>query len=280
MPKKQLRASRRELAQVSRQTTVGAMTASIAHEVNQPLAAIVTNANAGLRWLARAEPDLDEVRSLLKRIVSDGHRASEVIASIRSMFGKDPCEKSPLSVNDLIGEVLALIHGELESHQISLQNEMLDGLPRVMAVRVQLQQVLLNLIMNSMAGYERCRDEIRDYRGGRSARLDVAQLVKHAFALRTAVNKVAKWVGKRPILYYLYAEPERWANRKGTVPPEDRLQHRAEIAAFSEMVADDEVSFLSCSYSELLADWAVSSDPMICAHAHAVARCFSITRCK
>jgi PAS domain S-box-containing protein len=157
----QLRASRRELAQVSRQTTVGAMTASIAHEVNQPLAAIVTNANAGLRWLARAEPDLDEVRSLLKRIVSDGHRASEVIASIRSMFGKDPCEKSPLSVNDLIGEVLALIHGELESHQISLQNEMLDGLPRVMAVRVQLQQVLLNLIMNSVDAMSSITDRER-----------------------------------------------------------------------------------------------------------------------
>jgi hypothetical protein len=131
-----------------------------------------------------------------------------------------------------------------------------------------------------MAGYERCRDEIRDDGGGRFARLDVAQLVKHAFALRTAVHKVAKCVGKRPILYYLYAEPERWANGKGAVPPEDRFQHRAEIAAFSEMVAGDEVSFLSCSYLELLADWAASSDPMIRAHAHAVARCFSITRCR
>jgi PAS domain S-box-containing protein len=146
----QLQASRRELAQVSRQTTVGAMTASIVHEVNQPLAAIVANANAGLRWLARAEPDVDEVRSLLKRIVSDGHRASGVIVSIRSMFGKDRCEMSPVCVNDLIGEVLALVHGELESHQISLQHEIFDGLPRVMAERVQLQQVLLNLIMNAV----------------------------------------------------------------------------------------------------------------------------------
>jgi hypothetical protein len=131
-----------------------------------------------------------------------------------------------------------------------------------------------------MAGYERRRDEIRDYGGGRFARLDVAQLTKHALALRTAVHKVAKWTGKRPILYYLYAGPERWPNGKGAVPPEDRLQHRAEIAAFAEMVAGDEVSFLSCSYSELLADWAASPDPMIRAHAHAVARCFSITRCR
>ena len=114
----QLRASRHELAQVSRQMTVGAMTASIAHEVNQPLAAIVVNANAGLRWLARPEPNFEEVYSLLGRIVSDGHRAGEVIASIRSMFGKDRSETSPVKVNDLVVEVLALVHGELESHQI------------------------------------------------------------------------------------------------------------------------------------------------------------------
>jgi C4-dicarboxylate-specific signal transduction histidine kinase len=146
----QLRASRRELAQVSRQMTVGAMTASIAHEVNQPLGAIVANANAGLRWLARAEPDLDEVYSLLRRIVSDGHRASDVIVSIRSMFQKDCSQMSAVIVNDLVGEVLALVHGELESHQISLQNELFDGLPRVMAERVQLQQVLLNLVTNAI----------------------------------------------------------------------------------------------------------------------------------
>jgi PAS domain S-box-containing protein len=146
----QLRASRRELAQVSRQMTVGAMTASIAHEVNQPLGAIVANANAGLRWLARAEPDLDEVNSLLRRIVSDGHRASDVIVSIRSMFEKDHSQMSAVIVNDLVGEVLSLVHGELESHQISLQNELLDGLPRVMAERVQLQQVLLNLVTNAI----------------------------------------------------------------------------------------------------------------------------------
>jgi hypothetical protein len=125
-----------------------------------------------------------------------------------------------------------------------------------------------------MAGYECCRDEIRDSGGGRFARLDVAQLVKHAFALRTAVHNVAKWVGKRPILYYLYAEPERWPGEKGALPLEDRVQHRAEIAAFSEMVPDDEVSLLSCSYSELLTGWSAQKDPMIRAHAAAVARHF------
>jgi PAS domain S-box-containing protein len=130
-----LRASHHELAQVSRQMTVGAMTASIAHEVNQPLAAIVANANAGLRWLSGAEPNFDEVRSVLKRIVSDDHRAGEVIASIRSMFGKDRCETSPVNLNDVIVEVLMLVQVELERHQISLRNEMLDKLPRVMAER-------------------------------------------------------------------------------------------------------------------------------------------------
>lgn len=146
----QLRASRHELAQVSRQMTVGAMTASIAHKVNQPLAAIVMNANAGLRWLSRPEPDFLEVCSLLKRIVSDGHRAGEVIASIRSMFGKDRCETCPVNMNDLVVEVLTLVQVELESHQILLENDMQDGLPHVMAERVQLQQVLLNLIMNAV----------------------------------------------------------------------------------------------------------------------------------
>jgi PAS domain S-box-containing protein len=157
----QLRTSRRELAKVTRQTTMGAMTASIAHEVNQPLGSIVANANAGLRWLTRAEPDLDEARATLKRIVSDGHRASEVIASIRSMFGKDRREKSTVSVNDLVGDVLSLVQGELETRQISVQNEMLHELPHVMAERVQLQQVFLNLIMNAVDAMSSVTDRKR-----------------------------------------------------------------------------------------------------------------------
>jgi C4-dicarboxylate-specific signal transduction histidine kinase len=146
----QLRVPRHELTQISRQTTMGAMTASIAHEVNQPLAAIVANANAALRWLARGDPDLTEVRAILKRIVSDGHRASQVVASIRSMFAKDRGETSPLNVNDLIDEVLSLVHGELASHRISLRRELCDKLPKVTADRVQIQQVLVNLIMNAI----------------------------------------------------------------------------------------------------------------------------------
>jgi PAS domain S-box-containing protein len=157
----QLRTLRRELATVSRQTTMGAMTASIAHEMNQPLGSIVANANAGLRWLTRTEPDLNEARAALTRIVNDGHRASEVIASIRSMFGKDRGEKTAVGLNELVGNVLALVHGELENRQVSLQNELLRELPQVMAERVQLQQVFLNLIMNAVDAMSAVTDRER-----------------------------------------------------------------------------------------------------------------------
>jgi PAS domain S-box-containing protein len=172
----QLRRSHRELAQVSRQTTMGVMTASIAHEVSQPLAAIVTNASAGLRWLEGPEPDPAEVRATLTRIVSEGHRASKVIASIRGMFVRSNSERSLVDINGLISEVLSLVREELSSHQVTVQSEKTDGLPKVMAERVQLQQVLINLItnaidaMNSVNGREKLlkikselhgRDQIR-----------------------------------------------------------------------------------------------------------------------
>jgi PAS domain S-box-containing protein len=157
----QLRTSRRELAEVSRHVTMGAMTASIAHEVNQPLAAVVTNANAGLRWLARPEPDIDEVCLLLKRIVDDGHRAGAVISGIRSMFRKDADERILLSVNELISEVLAVVHGELDSHQVSLQVELHDGLPPVLAEQTQLRQVILNLVMNAVDAMNSVSDRQR-----------------------------------------------------------------------------------------------------------------------
>ena len=144
-----MREAQQELERVSRQTTIGAMTASIAHEINQPLAAIVANGNAGLRWLARENPNLDEVQKALQRIVDDGRRAADVIASIRGMFGKDTHEKLPLNVNGLLHEVLTLIQGDLERRQIALRSELHDTLPEIMGERVPLQQVLLNLIINA-----------------------------------------------------------------------------------------------------------------------------------
>jgi PAS domain S-box-containing protein len=145
-----LQISQRELARASRQTTMGAMTASIAHEINQPLAAIVLNGNAALRFLSRPEPDLERTREGLQNIVEDGHRASQVIASIRAMFGKDGGERTELDLNELVRQVVAIAHGELESHQASLQINLSDPPLRVLADRVPLQQVFLNLLVNAI----------------------------------------------------------------------------------------------------------------------------------
>ncbi len=138
-----------QFAQVARMTAVGEMTASIAHEINQPLAAIVANGNAGLRWLANATPDIDEVRATLKRIVSDGHRAGRVISGLRTMFKKGSRGRTAVDVNDVVREALALVRGELENGRVSVRSE-LDQLPQVLADRVQLQQVVVNLIMNAL----------------------------------------------------------------------------------------------------------------------------------
>jgi two-component system NtrC family sensor kinase len=139
-----------ELARASRLTTMGAMTASIAHEINQPLAAIAANANAGLRWLARSSPDIEEVHAALKRINTDAHRAGEIIQSVRSIFKKAPQQGAPVDVNTLIQEVLALVHGDLMSHQVAVKTDLDRDLLPVRADRVQLQQVALNLITNAI----------------------------------------------------------------------------------------------------------------------------------
>jgi signal transduction histidine kinase len=139
-----------DLARVSRLTTIGEMTASIAHEINQPLGAIVTNGEAGLRWLANATPDLGEARAALARIVSNGHRASDVINRIRAMLKKDVETKVLLDFNDLVGEVLVFVRGEIEHHKIVLQTEFNENLPKVFVDRIQLQQVVLNLLLNGI----------------------------------------------------------------------------------------------------------------------------------
>ncbi len=156
-----LRETQRELAQVARRTTLAAMTASIAHEVNQPLAAIVANAGVSLRWLAAAEPDLAEVRSALKRIVEDGHRAGEIIANVRSMFRKDGEQETKLDVYELVRDVLALVQGELENQRVAVRNDCPAGLPRIVGERVPLQQVLLNLIMNAAEAMSQVSDRPR-----------------------------------------------------------------------------------------------------------------------
>src|SRR5262249_20395343 len=144
------RAEQAELARAARMTTMGTLTASIAHEINQPLAAIVANSNAAMRWLSNARPDLDEARTALKNIVSDGHRASQVIGSVRTMFRKDGREKDRLSVNSVIEDILALVHGEIRKQQVVVRTALPADLPQVEADRTQLQQVFMNLIVNAV----------------------------------------------------------------------------------------------------------------------------------
>jgi signal transduction histidine kinase len=145
-----LRKSRIELERVMQMTAMGEMAASIAHEINQPLGAIVSNGNAGLRWLAGATPDLDEARFALKRIVADGHRASEVIAGIRAMFKKGGQLTGPQDMSELVREVLALVRSEVAGQGISVRTELSSDLPQVAVSRVQLQQVIANLVMNAV----------------------------------------------------------------------------------------------------------------------------------
>jgi C4-dicarboxylate-specific signal transduction histidine kinase len=150
-----------ELARVARLTTMGEMAASIAHEINQPLAAVVTSANAGLRWLNRQPPNVEEVRSVLKRIVADGERGSKVIGNIRAMLKKGDQKRVKLDINDLICEVMTLVQGELKHHGVSVRAKLADDLPRVLADRIQLQQVILNLMINAVEAMASVSDRPR-----------------------------------------------------------------------------------------------------------------------
>jgi signal transduction histidine kinase len=156
-----LRVLQSELSGVARSTTMGEIAASIAHEIKQPLAAVVTNADAGLRWLNKQPPDLDEVRAVLKRIVKEGERGSDVIGSIRRMLEKDDLERARLDINDLIREVMRLVQGELENRGVSSRPELAEDLPRILADRIQLRQVILNLIMNAVEAMVSVSDRAR-----------------------------------------------------------------------------------------------------------------------
>jgi PAS domain S-box-containing protein len=150
-----------DLAHVSRVTTMGELTASIAHEINQPLAAIVANANACQRFLGSPAPDLDEVRAALADIAEDGSRAGAVIARIRALLKRAPPERTPLDVNEVIGDVLGLVRAELHEHEVVVETELGAGLPPVAGDRVQLQQVLLNLILNGIEAMAGIRERTR-----------------------------------------------------------------------------------------------------------------------
>ncbi len=139
-----------ELAHVTRLTTLGQLAASIAHEVNQPLAAIVADANASLNWLAAAEPELERVRETLAAIATDGHRAADVIQRIRQLATKTEPRKARLDVDEVVRDVVALVRAEVARYEITLALDSAPSLPSVVGDRVQLQQVVLNLVMNAI----------------------------------------------------------------------------------------------------------------------------------
>ena len=145
-----LRQAQADLAHTARITTIGELTASIAHEVNQPISGIVINANTCLRWLAGDPPNLEEAREAARRIVRDGKRAGDVIARIRALATKTPPAKERLDMNEDVWEVVALAGDEMRRNGVTLRTEFADDLAPVLGDRVQLQQVVLNLIMNGI----------------------------------------------------------------------------------------------------------------------------------
>jgi PAS domain S-box-containing protein len=156
-----LQAAQAELAHASRVAVLGEISASIAHEVNQPLAAIVANGEACLRFLAREEPDLNDVRGAVEWIVKDGNRAGDVIQRVRTLTRKTDGQRAALDVNDAIDDVMVLLQRELLVHRISVQRDLAAGLPLVLADRVQLQQVIINLTMNAIEAMQAIADRAR-----------------------------------------------------------------------------------------------------------------------
>jgi len=145
-----LRQAQTDLARISRVTTMGELTASLAHEVNQPITAAVTDANTCLRWLTRDHPDVAEAREAASRVVKDVIRASEIINRMRSLFKKGTSQRELVDVNEIIQEMIVLLRSEATRYSISIRRELSEDLPQIMGDRVQLQQVLMNLMINGI----------------------------------------------------------------------------------------------------------------------------------
>jgi len=168
-----------ELARVSRVTTMSALTASIAHEVNQPLSGIITNAGTCLRMLDTVPPDLDGARETARRTIRDGNRASDVITRLRALFIKKEFTLEQMDLNEAIREVIALSSNDLQRHRVILHSELADGLPLVAGDRIQLQQVIVNLVRNAADAMVDVQDRPRqllirtEYENGERVRLTV-----------------------------------------------------------------------------------------------------------
>jgi signal transduction histidine kinase len=156
-----LRVMESELARVAQLTTIGQMTASIAHEIRQPLTSIIASCNASLRWLAMKPPNLERVRACIDLIEGGGHRASKVIDGIRAMFEKGKQEKEFLNVNQLIREVLELVRAEAQRRRVIVRSNLRDEIRPVLANRIQLQQVMLNLFTNAIEAMDSVPDDQR-----------------------------------------------------------------------------------------------------------------------
>jgi C4-dicarboxylate-specific signal transduction histidine kinase len=172
-----LRHAQTELARVARLTTMGELTASLAHEINQPLTAIMTNGTAGLRWLTRDAPDLAEAQSAFQYIVRDAARAGDVIRGIRALAMKSGPQLKTLDINDVIQEVLALTRGELHEHGVALHTDLATGGRLVLGDRIQLQQVVLNLILNGIEAMKTVTDRARELSVSTAFRDPVSLLV-------------------------------------------------------------------------------------------------------
>jgi C4-dicarboxylate-specific signal transduction histidine kinase len=157
-----LQKAQAEFARVAPLATVGTLTASIAHEINQPLAAVVTDAGACVRWLEREVPNLDEARESLRRIIESGHRAAGVIKGIISLAKRTPAKKERLNINEIIREVISLAARELAQNNVVPRMELQPDIPLVAGDRVQLQQVLLNLILNSIEAMSGVDSPVRE----------------------------------------------------------------------------------------------------------------------
>jgi PAS domain S-box-containing protein len=148
--REKLRQAQADLAHVTRVTTMGELTASLAHEVNQPIAAAITDSKTCLRWLTREPPDLNEAREAASRVVKDATRAADIISRIRSLFKKGTPHREPVDLNEVIREMIVLLHNQAERHSITIHTNLASGLLKVAADRVQLQQVFMNLMLNGI----------------------------------------------------------------------------------------------------------------------------------
>ena len=161
-PRRLCRTAQTQLAHVTRVTTLGEMSASIAHEINQPLSAIVLNGEAGLRWLGHDVPDLEQARNAIARIVSGAHRASDVIRRIREFSKKGNPEMGRLDINEVIGDVVTLVQREVLGHHATVRLQLAAELPRVRGDRIQLQQVIINLVINGVQAMADVTDRARE----------------------------------------------------------------------------------------------------------------------